>query len=1205
MSTSRPFPRPPEFPLAPQDLQRWIRFSTKGGVGKARAKVDRASEDGVKDLMMLEGDEIVVLMDLGGDLYLGHCEGVVGLFRGRDVDFLQARLKKPVMTPRSSSSKVSNNSTSLTKSPNSTTADALAHDSFQPPILTSVQTENRDEMGSSRGEPSETRWNKQVEQSRDDALDERRGTIEGLGLGVGVEESLGRMQISVTEEKEQKTASTMRSPDLAGAFPAVGSHSPALCPDETSSPAYSSDSHTVPSLFTSPTSEDTSHSVPRTPYTPASDSLSITWNSKDLPLTPSSNRITEESLREKVSDLIDDPPLDPRPKSSPSLVSSGLPIPLPHSSFSHSPQPSIESVPPSLSSPSHSRQPKSSTSTGASKASQESTVSTPTSAPNSLPGTPGDDPTLAFIFDSYRYSVTPSLVTGGGGGPSTIRFPTTTASPILATREESDPEEVQVDEQVMSDQGVRSLGRFGAASELRERMRRGEAASALPPHISPTRTRHDSNSSSISTSDGVQFLRRSQIFPRSTTSDSLASFDTSENGSEFSTRAPPQKVAHSTLEIGQYPDDSIDVGSPARGHPESRLSESPESLRSTMQRRTESSINGGRKRMQNAPPALSIPSSLWRSQNESSPVSQVVWTEIDQSAGATDVFVDSPVSSQSHGHFDEFRVAQSPNRKHLDSDQYPLRPPASGDSHAPTPSSISFHSSVSTEDIHGGSLDHSGADISDSSRAQSTNLPNKLRKKSSFRLRKSQSASRRQMNDTPDSVVNYTTPPLPAIPNRSASDPFYATSPPASPARQLSRKNSIGSKFSRKSSEKEREKEKKVDYGAGISSKDFEEETVQIGANAFEIVKPYAALLAQDGDKEKEEVRQVDNHLVVPDQTQNYLTSPLRTQFSTPSPQLQQSFSSHFSPPTPLSVEGDGKSVEDHRAKELKWVQTLGSGITAAQVRKSKKMRSLVQSGVPSSVRGKVWAFLAEADKEKKVGLYAHLCSLGAGEYSSVIQHELESLLVDNPQFAQGAAGREDLEAVLNAFSHFDRQLGYYNGLANIVALLLTQMPAEESFWTLISLVRNYGFRQFFAVGREELRLETIAFTFLLEMVEPKIARRFRELEINTFDYLFSWLSTFFLSVLPLPTVQRVLEIFLLDPKIRYRAPLAILSLAHYTDSDVFPSRDSVLNYLLAPPPTAFPPTILIPTINNYKLSDDKVHKAIKKAAQEMLSPRN
>lgn len=76
------------------------------------------------------------------------------------------------------------------------------------------------------------------------------------------------------------------------------------------------------------------------------------------------------------------------------------------------------------------------------------------------------------------------------------------------------------------------------------------------------------------------------------------------------------------------------------------------------------------------------------------------------------------------------------------------------------------------------------------------------------------------------------------------------------------------------------------------------------------------------------------------------------------------------------------------------------------------------------------------------------------------------------------------------AFSHFDRQLGYYPGLVNVVALLLTQMPAEESFYTLVSLVKNYGFRQFFRAGQEELRLETIAFSFLLNMVEPKIARR-------------------------------------------------------------------------------------------------------------------
>lgn len=37
--------------------------------------------------------------------------------------------------------------------------------------------------------------------------------------------------------------------------------------------------------------------------------------------------------------------------------------------------------------------------------------------------------------------------------------------------------------------------------------------------------------------------------------------------------------------------------------------------------------------------------------------------------------------------------------------------------------------------------------------------------------------------------------------------------------------------------------------------------------------------------------------------------------------------------------------------------------MSPTQIRKSKKMRGLVQSGIPSSVRGKVWAYLAEYER--------------------------------------------------------------------------------------------------------------------------------------------------------------------------------------------------------------------------------------------------
>ncbi|GAA5898280.1 uncharacterized protein JCM6883_000979 [Sporobolomyces salmoneus] len=1156
MSTSSsriPFDRDLTFPLRPSDLQRWLRFSAKGGIGRARAKVDRVSEDGDRDLMMLQGDEIVVLMELSNGTYLGHCEGVVGLFRGEDVDFLQARLKKPVMTPRSSTvgkdSSRSRSKPSFSLGPGSLPSTSAASNIDRQPAA--EHGDRSGSIGNGNGQDAQT----QLEQLQDLGVG-RAAEVEGLGIEVRTPDEIDDAYGAAAEDDsrvfDSRHVSSTRSPDLAGAFSA--SCNPPSTPslDDTHSPAYSSDSHAVPSLLTSPHSEDTTHSAPRTPRTPATDSFAMTYAKEKLS-TPLFEFMTNES-----------------------------PLPLPLAAFPSSiasDSPTLDSLPASVAFLADPRQPKTSDST---IASQASSLSAPGSAATSIPGTPGDDPTLAFIFDSYRYSVVPNPNSVVGGGLPTSRG-------ISSPRRESAEEKVETtrERQTEAEDDQRPRRTFGAASELRERMRRnGEAASAIPPHISPTRTRLFDSSNSPASSNQI-------AFPSSSTSDSLASAFRDDIDTEHATPS----TTHGLPAACWRTRDSPRAQQPHS--PNGRLSESPESLRSATRSRSKSNSVGLR--------ALQIsPSSArWRSPNDASPVTRVPWNALDPANELTDVFVDSPASSQSRA-----QSENTPSSRTFEVDQYARRPLAASNIYAPSPSSISFHSSVSTDDLHS-SLDHTTGVLQDDSYARNAPIPNKLRKKPSLRLRKS--SSRRQLNDSQDSfAVAGILHSLATLPNRSVSDPFYTSSLPSSPAHLISRKNSIGSKLSRKSAEKE--KEKRVDYGAGISNKDFEEETVQIGANAFEIVKPFAALLSQ------EEHDRVDNDLATQSprfvesddlHTQAYLapSTSLVTGLSTPSPHLQTSFTptvhSHFSPPTPLSAEGAGRSVEDHRAKELKWIQALSSGISAAEVRKSKKMRTLVQSGIPSSVRGKVWAFLAESDREKQPGLYEQLCSLGPGRYLAAIEQDVETLLIDNPQFAHGSAGREDLFAVLNAFSHFDRQLGHYPGLANIVALLLVQMPAEEAFYALVSLVKNYGFRQFFTVGREELRLELIAFSFLLEMVEPKTARVFRGFQIGTTEYLTSWLSSFFLSILPLPTVLRIVDIFLLDPKTRYRAPLALLRLAQYTDSARFPSRDSVLNYLLAPPPTAFSPAVLIPAISNYKLSDDKVQKAIKKAAQEMLAPRN
>lgn len=59
----------PAFPLAATDLARWVKFAMKGGIGKAVAKADRLA-DLDEDLMFLEGDEVVVLLNLDNGDFL-------------------------------------------------------------------------------------------------------------------------------------------------------------------------------------------------------------------------------------------------------------------------------------------------------------------------------------------------------------------------------------------------------------------------------------------------------------------------------------------------------------------------------------------------------------------------------------------------------------------------------------------------------------------------------------------------------------------------------------------------------------------------------------------------------------------------------------------------------------------------------------------------------------------------------------------------------------------------------------------------------------------------------------------------------------------------------------------------------------------------------------------------------------------------------
>ncbi|GAA6064401.1 hypothetical protein JCM10212_007139 [Sporobolomyces blumeae] len=1157
--TSRVYAGHPTFPLTPVELQRWVRFSAKGGVGRARAKVDRVSEDGDRDLMMLEGDEVVVLMDLGDDCFLGHCEDVVGLFRGADVTFLQAKLKRPVMTARRPSAP--DLATAAPPDPDAPTS--LPPPSRQP-STDPTSTLNREHRPRSRSletsappnplEPvsrpfghatpsvssTDSRLESRAERESADVSgsglrSRRRGQVEGLGIevrstktngGDAREDETRSGEDDGSARKAAHGVPTIRSPDLAGAFQSTLSQSSSFSSLDrlaSRSPCLSrSSADGTPLLVTSPSSpsETGASTAPTTPYLATPPSHPTIWGQSGLPPSPLSSVPAPERY---LKELEQDATTPTSATFAPSDLQAALPEPvrdLPPSSVAAQPMLVVASSLPlrpdyellrggdpstsarsafSSSSPSPTLDSFSSVLGQRQAKSSDSTIgSTASSIPGSVPGTPGQDETLAFIYDSYRNSVASSIP----GVPITGDAGAGRKSASQAEQKDADSEVVE------------SLEGFNASST---QLRRASVAICSDPSFGAA----------------IQLRSRLRDVP-----------------------TPPRSPVASALPPHI---------SPGRNRHALKLSFPPPS-----------------------PPAghaaeRSSPRAAQASPTPSSPH--------DRNVGIDGRPMTPPTPEK-----DQYATAVPPSPQYLFA----------------SPSSASFYSAHSTDEGHS-AQDHSEVDLVDPSLSSSSRATNKLRKKPSFRLRPSRSTSRLTGNGSGSSVDLPSTAvppvpnaPVPHLPTRSLSDPFNAPSPPASPARSVGHKKSIG-RFVRS-----KEPEKKFNNGAGISSKDFEEETVKIGSSAFEIVKPLAALLSQgdepgtgveDDDDEKDDM--APTPFEVPSTPHRPYPSafPASPQFAKSTVSLAQQ--SHFSPPTPASADGSSRSIEDHRAKELKWIQLLSSGVPASQVRKSKKSRALVQSGIPSSVRGKAWSFLAEADREKQPGLYESLCSLGTSRYAAVIEQDLQMMLLDHPQFADGSAGREDLISVLHAFAHHERQLGYYPGLVNVVGLLVMQMPAVDAFYVLLSLVKNYGFRQFFTVGREELRLETLAFSFLLEMVEPKIARRFRDLDIDAAKYLPTWLDTFFLSVLPLPTVMRIVDVFLLDPKTRYRAPLALLDLSDFTNEALYPSVDAVRNYLLAPPASAFSPAILCPAIANVKISEDKLNKAIKKGAQAMLTPKH
>ncbi|KAK3734172.1 hypothetical protein QZH41_017439, partial [Actinostola sp. cb2023] len=139
------------------------------------------------------------------------------------------------------------------------------------------------------------------------------------------------------------------------------------------------------------------------------------------------------------------------------------------------------------------------------------------------------------------------------------------------------------------------------------------------------------------------------------------------------------------------------------------------------------------------------------------------------------------------------------------------------------------------------------------------------------------------------------------------------------------------------------------------------------------------------------------------------------------------------------------------------------------------------------------------------------------------------------------------------AYSVYDKEVGYCQGSAFIVGILLMQMPEEEAFCVLVILMTDYRMREIFKPTMAELGLCIYQLENLLQVyiyihnneILPNLFAHFQAQGFHTAMYASSWFLTLFASVFPLNAAFRVMDVFISEGRDGlFRVIVAILMLS-------------------------------------------------------------
>ncbi|XP_047548729.1 USP6 N-terminal-like protein [Lutra lutra] len=202
----------------------------------------------------------------------------------------------------------------------------------------------------------------------------------------------------------------------------------------------------------------------------------------------------------------------------------------------------------------------------------------------------------------------------------------------------------------------------------------------------------------------------------------------------------------------------------------------------------------------------------------------------------------------------------------------------------------------------------------------------------------------------------------------------------------------------------------------------------------------------------------------------------------------------------------------------------------------SEKMRRRLYKGVPPQVRGQVWALLLDIEnvKSSHQGLYEKM-----KERAQVFSKDIRQIDLDvNRTFRNHimfrdryGVGQRALFHVLLAYSVYNPEVGYCQGMSDIVAMLVMFLGEEDAFWALAQLMtlETHAMHGFFAPGFPKLARFQRHHDDIVEKELKGLKKHLDEQGMSAGLYTTKWFLQCFIGRTPFALTLKLWDAYILD----------------------------------------------------------------------------